>query len=184
MKKGDAGLTISFYGKDGHYLELATQFRLVSGVTSGWVEMGRLFLLTALPASIVDILRLHFSEITLPLGRVLCEPGDRLAHVYFPSSGVVSVVTVMGDGGFWHKQQDPNQMWLDSIYMGEPFLMRYGTVFGTCGTFCTDTVVKQMTLIAAHVRDTTNTGLFYHAWDDSPTGKAAWADPTTGRSSE
>ena len=87
------------------------------------------------------------------------------------------------DGGFWHKQQDPNQMWLDSIYMGEPFLMRYGTVFGTCGTFCTDTVVKQMTLIAAHVRDTTNTGLFYHAWDDSPTGKAAWADPTTGRSS-
>jgi len=55
-------------------------------------------LLTALPASIVDILRLHFSEITLPLGRVLCEPGDRLAHVYFPSSGVVSVVTVMGDG--------------------------------------------------------------------------------------
>ena len=27
------------------------------------------------------------------------------------------------------------------------------------------------------------TGLFYHAWDDSAAGtKAAWADPTTGRS--
>jgi unsaturated rhamnogalacturonyl hydrolase len=86
------------------------------------------------------------------------------------------------DKGFWHKSTYPNQMWLDSIYMGEPFLMRYGTVFGSCGTFCNDTVVEQMQLIAAHVRDATS-GLLYHAWDDSAAGsKAAWADPTTGRS--
>jgi unsaturated rhamnogalacturonyl hydrolase len=86
------------------------------------------------------------------------------------------------DGGFWHKQTYPNQMWLDSIYMGEPFLDQYGVVFGTCGTFCSDTIFKQMLLLSQHVRDTT-TGLLYHAWDDSPTGqKAAWADPTTGRS--
>jgi unsaturated rhamnogalacturonyl hydrolase len=57
-------------------------------------------------------------------------------------------------------------MWLDSIYMGEPFLMRYGAVFGTCGTFCADTVVEQVLLIATHVRDVT-TGLLYHAWDDT-----------------
>ena len=87
------------------------------------------------------------------------------------------------DGGFWHKQTYPNQMWLDSIYMGEPFLDRYGVVFGSCGTFCSDTIFKQMLLLSQHVRDTT-TGLLYHAWDDSPAGqKAAWADPTTGRSS-
>jgi rhamnogalacturonyl hydrolase YesR len=86
------------------------------------------------------------------------------------------------DGGFWHKQQYPNQMWLDSIYMGEPFLDRYAVVFGTCGTFCSDTIFKQTLLLAQHVRDPT-TGLLYHAWDDSPAGqKAAWADPTTGRS--
>jgi unsaturated rhamnogalacturonyl hydrolase len=86
------------------------------------------------------------------------------------------------DGGFWHKQQYPNQMWLDSIYMGEPFLARYAAVFGTCGAFCGDTVVKQTLLIAQHVQDST-TGLVYHAWDGSPAGqKAAWADPTTGRS--
>ena len=73
-------------------------------------------------------------------------------------------------------------MWLDSIYMGEPFLDQYGVVFGTCGTFCSDTIFKQMLLLAQHVRDAT-TGLLYHAWDDSPAGqKAAWADPTTGRS--
>jgi unsaturated rhamnogalacturonyl hydrolase len=86
------------------------------------------------------------------------------------------------DKGYWHKQQYPNQMWLDSIYMGEPFLARYGAVFGTCGSFCASTVVEQILLLAEHVRDT-NTGLLYHAWDDSPTGqKASWANPTTGRS--
>ena len=73
-------------------------------------------------------------------------------------------------------------MWLDSIYMGEPFLMRYATTFGTCGTFCADTVVTQTLLRRQHVRDPA-TGLLYHAWDDSAAGaKAAWADPTTGRS--
>jgi unsaturated rhamnogalacturonyl hydrolase len=86
------------------------------------------------------------------------------------------------DKGYWHKQTYPNQMWLDSIYMGQPFLMRYGTVFGTCGTFCNDTVVEQVLLIATHVRDAA-TGLLYHAWDDSAAGmKAPWADATTGRS--
>ena len=86
------------------------------------------------------------------------------------------------DKGFWHKQTYPNQMWLDSIYMGMPFLARHGAVFGTCGTFCGDTVVEQVSLIAQHVRDAT-TGLLYHAWDDSAAGqKAAWADVTTGRS--
>jgi unsaturated rhamnogalacturonyl hydrolase len=86
------------------------------------------------------------------------------------------------DGGFWHKQIYPNEMWLDGVYMGLPFLMRYATTFGTCGTFCADTVVTQALLVANHVRDPA-TGLLYHAWDDSAAGaKAAWADPTTGRS--
>jgi unsaturated rhamnogalacturonyl hydrolase len=80
-------------------------------------------------------------------------------------------------GGFWHKDQYPNEMWLDSIYMGEPFLANYGALID-CGTFCHDTVIQQITLIAAHVRDTT-TGLLYHAWDQDM--NAAWADPTTGR---
>ena len=84
------------------------------------------------------------------------------------------------DGGFWHKQTYPNQMWLDSIYMGEPFLVRYAAL-GTCGTYCSDTVYTQMLLLSQHVRDT-STGLLYHAWDDSPSTKAAWANATTGRS--
>ncbi|HVY36766.1 MAG TPA: glycoside hydrolase family 88 protein, partial [Polyangia bacterium] len=93
-----------------------------------------------------------------------------------------ATIPTNADGGFWHKQAYPNQMWLDSIYMGQPFLARYGAVFGTCGSFCSDTIFKQMLLLAAHVRDPA-TGLLYHAWDDSPAGKkASWADPATGRS--
>ena len=34
------------------------------------------------------------------------------------------------DGGFWHKGIHPNEMWIDGIYMGEPFLVRYGQLFG------------------------------------------------------
>jgi unsaturated rhamnogalacturonyl hydrolase len=79
------------------------------------------------------------------------------------------------DQGFWHKQTYPNQMWLDGIYMGEPFLSRYSVVF-SCGDFCPSTVVQQTTLLAAHVQD--DAGLLYHAWDD--TKMAAWANPTTG----
>jgi unsaturated rhamnogalacturonyl hydrolase len=43
-------------------------------------------------------------------------------------------------------------------------------------------VVEQTLLIAQHTLDAP-TGLYVHAWDDSPAGqKVAWADPTTGRS--
>ena len=90
-----------------------------------------------------------------------------------------------GDGGFWHKQVYPDQMWLDGIYMGEPFLARYGAVFGTCGSYCGDTVVKQATLVGQHTLDTA-TGLYYHAWWDSNPANAtnvkpAWPD-ANGRS--
>ena len=31
-------------------------------------------------------------------------------------------------GGFWHKQRYPNQMWLDGLYMAEPFYARYASI--------------------------------------------------------
>ena len=32
-------------------------------------------------------------------------------------------------GGFWHKQKYPNQMWLDGLYMAEPFYAEYASIF-------------------------------------------------------
>jgi unsaturated rhamnogalacturonyl hydrolase len=29
------------------------------------------------------------------------------------------------EGGFWHKQIYPSQMWLDGLYMAEPFYAEY-----------------------------------------------------------
>ena len=82
------------------------------------------------------------------------------------------------DGGFWHKSQYPNEMWIDGIYMGEPFLVNYGRLFDDAA-FGNDMAVFQATLAAKHCLDP-KTGLLYHAWDQDR--NAAWADPKTGRS--
>jgi unsaturated rhamnogalacturonyl hydrolase len=82
------------------------------------------------------------------------------------------------DGGFWHKGSLPNEMWIDGIYMGEPFLVRYGRLFDDAA-FGDDTAVFQATLAAEHCLDP-KTGLLFHAWDQDR--NASWADPKTGRS--
>ena len=82
------------------------------------------------------------------------------------------------EGGFWHKQRYPSQMWLDGLYMGAPFLARYARVFDE-PTPSFDDVVRQFVLMERHARDE-KTGLLYHGWDESR--KQRWADPQTGRS--
>jgi rhamnogalacturonyl hydrolase YesR len=82
------------------------------------------------------------------------------------------------DGGYWHKGIHPNEMWIDGIYMGQPFLVRDGRLFDDAA-FGNDTAVFQATLAAQHCLDPTS-GLLYHAWDQDR--NAPWADPTTGRS--
>ena len=81
------------------------------------------------------------------------------------------------EGGFWHKQVYPNQMWLDGLYMAEPFYAQYARTFGEPAAF--DDIAHQFLLIARHTRDA-KTGLMYHGWDESRTQK--WADPETGLS--
>jgi unsaturated rhamnogalacturonyl hydrolase len=71
------------------------------------------------------------------------------------------------DGGFWHKQRYPQQMWLDGLYMAEPFYAEYTQRFkGPTAGF--DDVAKQFRLIATHTFDP-KTGLFFHGWDESRT---------------
>jgi len=55
-------------------------------------------LLAALPAA--DLLRLlpHLERVPLALGAVIYESGGEQAHVYFPASGIVSLLYVMKDG--------------------------------------------------------------------------------------
>ena len=81
------------------------------------------------------------------------------------------------EGGFWHKQVYPSQMWLDGLYMAQPFYAQYATTFGEPAAF--DDIAHQFLLVARHTRDA-KTGLMYHGWDESRTQK--WADPQTGLS--
>jgi unsaturated rhamnogalacturonyl hydrolase len=78
-------------------------------------------------------------------------------------------------GGFWHKKIYPHQMWLDGIYMAAPFYAEYASTFDEPTDF--DDITHQLILCEQHTRDT-QTGLLFHAWDESKTQK--WADPITG----
>ncbi len=83
------------------------------------------------------------------------------------------------EGAFWHKDKYPNQMWLDGLYMGGVFALRYASRYG-------DEELTPMTLaweklMRGRMTDP-STGLLYHAWDESR--KAPWADPDTGNSPE
>ncbi|MGH9591186.1 MAG: glycoside hydrolase family 88/105 protein [Terracidiphilus sp.] len=83
------------------------------------------------------------------------------------------------DGGFWHKQIYPHQMWLDGLYMAEPFYAEYAASFSHPEAF--GDVARQFVLIYDHARDP-KTGLLYHGWDESK--KQRWANPATGDSSQ
>lgn len=82
-----------------------------------------------------------------------------------------------GDGGFWHKKRYPYQMWLDGLYMAEPFYTEYAVLFGEDTAF--QDITRQFVLMEQHARDA-RTGLLFHGWDESR--QQRWADRSTGRS--
>ena len=85
------------------------------------------------------------------------------------------------EGGFWHKQIYPEQMWLDGLYMGGPFYAQYAARFAAPAERDSifDDVAKQFLLVARHTRDP-RTDLMYHAWDAAR--RQPWADTATGLS--
>jgi unsaturated rhamnogalacturonyl hydrolase len=81
------------------------------------------------------------------------------------------------EGGFWHKKIYPDQMWLDGLYMAEPFYSQYATLYDEKDSF--KDIANQFLLIEKHCKDK-KTGLFYHGWDESKSQK--WANPEIGTS--
>ncbi|MCG6189870.1 glycoside hydrolase family 88/105 protein [Maribellus maritimus] len=80
-------------------------------------------------------------------------------------------------GGFWHKKRYPYQMWLDGLYMASPFVARYARDYGQPDFF--DEVTFQIQEVYQRTLDK-ETGLVYHAWDESREQK--WSNPKTGQS--
>lgn len=79
-------------------------------------------------------------------------------------------------GGYWHKLVYPTQMWLDGIYMAQPFRAQYAEL---TGLDIWDDIANQIVWMEQVARDE-KTGLLYHGWDESRLQR--WADPKTGRS--
>lgn len=80
-------------------------------------------------------------------------------------------------GNFWHKAIYPNQIWLDGLYMAQPFYMQYEIAWHNCDN-CHDSY-RQFLNVYKLMRDNRN-GLYYHAYDDSR--QAFWCDKVTGLS--
>ncbi|MDE6371038.1 MAG: glycoside hydrolase family 88 protein, partial [Duncaniella sp.] len=84
------------------------------------------------------------------------------------------------DGGYWHKKIYPHQMWLDGLFMAEPFSAKYANRFltGKEKEEAWNHIADQFIVVAKHTYDP-KTGLYRHAWDESK--EQRWADKETGQ---
>lgn len=78
-------------------------------------------------------------------------------------------------GVYWHKLRYPWQIWLDGIYMGQPFRIAHALMNGHL-----DTVADSLAQIDIALDETFDrpTGLYKHAFDEAR--EQPWADRTTG----
>lgn len=80
-------------------------------------------------------------------------------------------------GNFWHKQLYPNQIWLDGLYMAQPFYMQYEMQFGKMEHV--SDIAQQFKNVRKYLYDAQK-GLNYHAYDEAKI--QFWADKETGLS--
>ena len=83
------------------------------------------------------------------------------------------------EGGFWHKEKYPYQMWLDGLYMAGPISAEFAATFDQPEYF--DICAFQALLMEKKTKDPV-TGLWYHAWDEKKV--QPWANPETGQAPE
>jgi unsaturated rhamnogalacturonyl hydrolase len=78
-------------------------------------------------------------------------------------------------GNFWHKKIYPNQVWLDGLYMAQPFRCAYAKL--TSRSEIINDVLAQFRHVHTTMRDE-RSGLYYHGWDE--TRAERWSNPRTG----
>ena len=80
-------------------------------------------------------------------------------------------------GNFWHKEVYPNQIWLDGLYMAQPFYMAYEKEFDHYAHL--SDITSQFQNVRKYLYDSSK-GLYYHGFDESR--QQPWCDPQTGLS--
>lgn len=85
-------------------------------------------------------------------------------------------------GAFWHKKVYPGQVWLDGLYMAEPFYAEYNSrrIRGWMESGINFDDIALQFITAYQKTYDPATGLNRHAWDE--TRSMFWADPETGQS--
>ncbi len=78
------------------------------------------------------------------------------------------------EGNFWHKKIYPNQVWLDGLYMMQPFYTRYMTRYGNKDY---SDIVSQFRNVRKLMFDE-DKKLYYHGYDSSKS--MFWANKETG----
>ncbi len=79
------------------------------------------------------------------------------------------------EGNFWHKKIYPNQVWLDGLYMAQPFYMEYETKYNHMQQY--SDIYQQFCNVKKYMKDM-KTGLYFHGYDESR--EMYWADRETG----
>lgn len=78
-------------------------------------------------------------------------------------------------GNFWHKKIYPWQIWLDGLYMAQPFYMAYETKFHKKENY--NDIISQFRNVRRFLFDEEKQ-LYYHGYDESR--EQPWCDPVTG----
>ncbi len=84
------------------------------------------------------------------------------------------------DSLFWHGRGTKGEVWVDGVFMGQMFLIKYGKYVGD-GNYCFNEAARQLVGIYKKLHKG-NSGLLYHAWDEDYDAK--WANKETGLSPE
>ena len=78
---------------------------------------------------------------------------------------------------FWHKKIYPNQIWLDGLFMAQPFYMLYETKIGKKEHY--SDIINQFKNVRKFLFNE-DSGLYYHGYDEARI--QPWADKETGLS--
>ncbi|MCI8806205.1 MAG: glycosyl hydrolase family 88 [Clostridiales bacterium] len=81
----------------------------------------------------------------------------------------------ISSGNFWHKKIYPNQVWLDGLFMSQPFYAEYETKYNNRRNY--NDIINQFRNIRKYMFDE-NYKLYYHGYDE--THKIFWANKDTG----
>jgi unsaturated rhamnogalacturonyl hydrolase len=78
-------------------------------------------------------------------------------------------------GNYWHKKIYPWQVWLDGLYMAQPFQLACAHLVAQPALV--EDSLRQFANVRATMRDP-GSGLYFHGWDESRLER--WSNPRTG----